>query len=318
MRGAQEETCVHYIYIYYTYFDQRLPSIITPNLSPSMFHSVGRVREKVAKDAEELAKDTVEQWLGHATEVATTRTVEQRRVAQASLGRAAEEGLVREAQQALDDGADVNAAVFNVFGFMGRGGTDTAVQVAACREHLAVIRDVLIPAGADLDVKGWNGWTPLLRVCHKPTDVGLEIAKVLLEHGADPNVHDDIIARTALHLACTYYEEEECDMELIELLVKHGADVNARDDRGKTPLMYAAIQCGNVECMEALVEAATRKGIKLKVNAVDNHGYTAFDHCRERAEHWYVADDFMRDVLGALPAEELPQPKRPKSAAKVA
>ena len=59
-----------------------------------MFHSVGRVREKVAKD-------TVEQWLGHAMEVATTRTVEQRRVAHDSLGRVAARGLVREVQQTL-------------------------------------------------------------------------------------------------------------------------------------------------------------------------------------------------------------------------
>ena len=78
-----------------------------------MSHSVDSVREKVAKD-------TVKQWLGHATEVATTRTVEQRRVeqrrvaqrrlsrAQRRLSRACCEGNVNSLRKAIRDGADIN------------------------------------------------------------------------------------------------------------------------------------------------------------------------------------------------------------------
>lgn len=78
-----------------------------------------------------------------------------------------------------------------------------------------------------------------------PTDP-LEVAKLLLDAGADVNAHKR--GRTALHLAA-----RSGQMEMIELLLARGADVNART-RGKeieTPLAMA-LQ-GNQEAAAALL-----------------------------------------------------------------
>jgi ankyrin repeat protein len=69
------------------------------------------------------------------------------------------------------------------------------------------------------------GTTPL----HLAARLGrLDVARVLLQHGADPNRRGEI-GLTPLHLA-----EPNC--ELVETLLQHGADPYAQDDFGDTPL----------------------------------------------------------------------------------
>lgn len=58
--------------------------------------------------------------------------------------------------------------------------------------------------------------------------------RLLLEHGADPNIRD-AEGRTALHLVSA----RGVGGEAICALVEAGADLNARDQAGKTPLDYA-------------------------------------------------------------------------------
>ena len=98
--SAGRDVCALYIYILYllrpkTAIDYH-PKSIDYHPKSITFHVP--LRRSCAR---KVAKDTVEQWLGHAMEVATTRTVEQRRVAHDSLGRVAARGLVREVQQTL-------------------------------------------------------------------------------------------------------------------------------------------------------------------------------------------------------------------------
>ena len=61
------------------------------------------------------------------------------------------------------------------------------------------------------------------------------VAKLLLEHGANPNIHytaDN--GPTPLHLAAGQGNVEEA-----RLLLEHGADVNGLEQNGSTPLVYA-------------------------------------------------------------------------------
>lgn len=60
-----------------------------------------------------------------------------------------------------------------------------------------------------------------------------EAARLLLEHGADPNVRDSC-RNTPLHAAAGYK-----DSKLAEMLLAAGADVNARNEEGDTPLSLA-------------------------------------------------------------------------------
>ena len=58
--------------------------------------------------------------------------------------------------------------------------------------------------------------------------------RVLLDHGADPNVRDDV-GRTPLHLVAA----RGAGRDAIRALARAGADLRVRDEAGNTPLDYA-------------------------------------------------------------------------------
>ena len=62
-----------------------------------------------------------------------------------------------------------------------------------------------------------------------------EMTRVLLEHGGDPQLANDM---GQIPLAGAAFKG---DTEMARLLIEHGADVNAQMPDGKTPLMFAAM-----------------------------------------------------------------------------
>ena len=87
------------------------------------------------------------------------------------------------------------------------------------------------------------------------------MAKLLLERGADPNLADSIWPRqTPLHQAACLGHKE-----LMALLIKSGAEVNVYDDFGATPLHKATYK-GHKELIAALIKSGA------KVNVSDNQG----------------------------------------------
>jgi ankyrin repeat protein len=93
----------------------------------------------------------------------------------------------------------------------------------------------LLDEGADVNsvTNGRYPWTPLMNASfHGKTDA----ARVLLEHGADPNRQDLDFFR-AITLAAA-----ERHWDIVRLLVEHGADVSASDGSSKTALDYAKEQ----------------------------------------------------------------------------
>ncbi len=69
--------------------------------------------------------------------------------------------------------------------------------------------------------------TPLVKV------YGLELAKLMVEYGADPKTVGSASKKTCLHVAAVH---EEFPADLLEFYIKHGVDVNAKDLGGVTPL----------------------------------------------------------------------------------
>jgi len=76
----------------------------------------------------------------------------------------------------------------------------------------------------------------------------LEIAAILLKHGADPNTRDKQ-GNTALHNAAN-----TAQFETLKFLCENGADLSAVNDQGETPLMRALSGFKNQECIAYLIK----------------------------------------------------------------
>jgi cytohesin len=101
---------------------------------------------------------------------------------------------------------------------------------AALSEDHVEIAELLLEHGADVDVRETTGETILLKVLSRPQHNLVNIVRLLLRHGADVNARDDA-RRSSLHLA-----EYRGELEVAQMLLKHEADINSQDNNGKTPL----------------------------------------------------------------------------------
>ena len=108
---------------------------------------------------------------------------------------------------------------------------------------------------ADVNAERRDHWTPL----HLASYSGkLDIARLLLDQGANASATDTIL-RTPLHLvAVGIYESQEDGVRVAQLLLDHGADVNAFDLNRDTAL-HAATSSGRHEIARVLLGHATVK-----------------------------------------------------------
>jgi ankyrin repeat protein len=106
--------------------------------------------------------------------------------------------------------------------------------------NLREVVRILIDAGADPNLADNKGKTPLI-----VNSQDLEIAKMLIAHGANVNARADD-GFTPLVNAGT--------VELTQLLLEHGADPFAKTEQGKTALDWARQM--NQKDQAALLEAA--------------------------------------------------------------
>jgi hypothetical protein len=102
-----------------------------------------------------------------------------------------------------------------------------------------------------------EGATPFFRAAFGGD---VEVMKLLLAHGADPNIATKdhttplmALAGVGYTLAIDHHRSHREDLEALRLLLELGADVNAANDQGMTPLMGAAHRGANEE-IRVLVE----------------------------------------------------------------
>ena len=92
-----------------------------------------------------------------------------------------------------------------------------------------------------------HGQTPLYLAVDWQSGDTLDIARRLLEHGADPNLFKDRY-ESPLHRASFWGM-----LEVARLLLSYGAKVDAKDDKGRTPFQVAASE-GHHEITKLLLE----------------------------------------------------------------
>ena len=165
---------------------------------------------------------------------------------------AAREGDLESTKILVAAGADVNQTT--EYGW-------TPLLTAANNRHYK-LASWLVEHGANLNQPNKGGWTPLyLATDNRNIEGGdypvpqpdmdhLEFIKILLEHGANPNLRakDDTLTRTIFTMQW-FFESgatpfvraaQSGDTALMKLLLAHGADPNLATDFGDTALSAAA------------------------------------------------------------------------------
>ena len=123
----------------------------------------------------------------------------------------------------------------------------------------------LIARKVSPNVVGRDGSTPLIHVIGD-----FELALLLLDAGADPDVRQTSDGRTALHVAVTL-PDVKTRSDVVELLLRRKANPNIPDASGYTALMY--VPSTDLRVMEAIVNA----GGKVLVAGTDAAYYRQYN-----------------------------------------
>ena len=105
------------------------------------------------------------------------------------------------------------------------------------QEDGARVAQLLLERGADVNTPDKNHSTPL----HAASYFGrLEITQVLIDFGADVGAVDHF-GKTPLHdVSRGIYEFEDVGVRIAQLLLNHGADGNVKTGSGTTPLAFVS------------------------------------------------------------------------------
>ena len=167
------------------------------------------------------------------------------------------EGNHKAVQELLSAGADANVA--------NNDGTP-ALFIAALQNDFESAR-LLVKYGADVKRESKLGRTALHVAAS--TEGAWRITKLLLDAGADVNVHDKLEGIPMIPVgsggATPLIEAAKCrDARALKLLLEHGADVNATERGGGTALSAAAIY-GNKESVKMLLSAHAKVNSTTKL-----------------------------------------------------
>ncbi len=142
-----------------------------------------------------------------------------------------------------------------------------ALGDAARSGHTEIV-ELLLSRGADVKIGD-----PLGKAVSFDGTGSVEVARLLLKHGADPN---RLLGAAGSH-----------DKELVKLLLDHGADVNQRDAYERTPL-HLAISSGKEDNAELLIQSGADVNAKNRAGETPLHLLASMWPQREWAEGYRI------------------------------
>lgn len=129
----------------------------------------------------------------------------------------------------------------------------TCLHLAASNGWATIAKRIL-SQGVVIDSTTDMGWTALMLAAMRRHP---DVVRLLLDHGANSEIHDAKSATALLYAATGGQEESGGDYDCLRALIEHGANVNSRDARGWTPLMGAAFY-GDIRSVRTLLEHGAR------------------------------------------------------------
>jgi ankyrin repeat protein len=137
-------------------------------------------------------------------------------------------------------------------------GGDTALFMAIRNKKVGIAR-LLLEHGADPTIGADNGEVPLeYIISQRDYPNKMLLVELMLQHGADPNTISRISNNSVLLGAVL-----SNNIPLVELLIRSGANVNQSNPAGLTPLMGAA-HIGSVQLITLLLKAGADANAKTE------------------------------------------------------
>lgn len=167
------------------------------------------------------------------------------------------------AKYLIEKGADINI----------ENNQRTALYLAcAGREADYDLARQIISAGANVNVQGYNGITPLHMAA---LYLDLKLAKLLIENGADVNINDKYngpigpshITGSVLKAAVISWKNGD-KAEMVKYLLENGAKLNRKDDNNNTELHHAVLK-GDADLVRLLAKHGA------DINSVNKYNRTA-------------------------------------------